>query len=173
MCETRPINQQQEFKDDQEFNKTLSSPSRSWYLNLNLSRRTNLEINQELKCRSTPTRISRSLLWFHFLIYWRDRRIMEHIRWRDTIRTREQGVFDMPFWRSYMHWRDLLFERRWSSWHDRGRHAEWSKWGSEPITSWLHRTLVPDNNQIEPPLSSSTILHIITKVASSSYFGIH
>jgi hypothetical protein len=58
MCETRPINQQQEFKDDKEFNKTLSNPSNNWYLNLSLSGRKNLDNIQEIKYRSESTRIT-------------------------------------------------------------------------------------------------------------------
>jgi hypothetical protein len=45
MCETRPINQQKEFKYDQEFGITLSNPSNSW--DLYLSERQNIENSQE------------------------------------------------------------------------------------------------------------------------------
>jgi hypothetical protein len=54
MCETGPINQQQELKDDQEFNKTLSNPSNIW--DLCFSERVNLDNSHEPICLSESDR---------------------------------------------------------------------------------------------------------------------
>jgi hypothetical protein len=48
MCESEPINQQQELKDDQDFGRTFSNPSSNW--DLCLSGRANIDSSQEPIC---------------------------------------------------------------------------------------------------------------------------
>ena len=162
MCETGPINQKKGLKYDQEFGRTLSilvavgisvsSSQKEQILTAvkNLSTSTEV-IEKTIFAWATSTRISRSLLWSPFPTCRGDWRI---IQWRETARTWDRGVLDMHIVRSIMHPRDKPSKRIWSAWHDRGRHTEWSKWGSEPRTSRLHWTLVPENNNIEAPVSS-------------------
>lgn len=136
--EIRIINQQDGFKDDCEFEGTLSSPSNNRYLDLFLWRRPDLDSSQEPINLSRSDwitkaswtifiRQSTSLQLSPFTNYYRGQRLMDHTWGREIIRTWVREFHNMPINNTYMDSREYWSQGSQFAWHGRRRCATLSK----------------------------------------------
>ena len=175
MCGQVTTNQLTKFNDDQEFGEIFLNPSSNW--DFFLSGRTNLDSNQEhffLPGSYQRTRVPWRAKSFHrapLPIYGGNQRLMDHIYWREVLRTWDRGTFNMPINNPYKHSRDHLFR---VAWHDKGGCATLFKWRKGPRSPWLHRALFPNNHHLKASLSSSSTLCITSFAAPGySHFSAH